>query len=244
MHQDGYFDANVASTYDEDHGATDPAHITLVVDRILELAQGGDILEFAIGTGRIALPLAESGASVSGIELSRSMVAELRKKERGDPLNVVIGDMTIASVEGQFSLVVLVFNTIDNLVTQEAQIACFQNAAQHLEPCGRFLIETQVPPIRSLPAAGDRVLFSRGPDHTGYDTFDLATQQYSSHHRWQTKKGVRELSIPFRYVWPSELDLMARLAGMTLEYRWGDWDRSAFTGSSSKHVSVWRKAHK
>lgn len=241
MNEDGFFDDSVASTYDRDHCGNDPELIQTTVDVLSQLAGGGSALEFAIGTGRVALPLCERGFNVKGIELSKAMVAQLRKKNDGADIDVVIGDMTSTKVDGDFSLVFLVFNTIDNLTSQEAQIACFANAAAHLEPGGRFLIETKVPPIQQLPFGESKRAFDCSTDHWGIDEFDITTQKYTSNHIW-TKGGLQnQLSIPFRYTWPSELDLMARMAGFELEYRWGDWERAPFTKLSHSHVSVWRK---
>lgn len=163
------------------------------------------------------------------------------KKTGGADIPVVIGDMCEVRSEGTFTLVFLVFNTIDNLTTQEAQVACFQNAAAHLEPGGRFVIETQLPPLQRLPFGETRLPFAHDPDHWGVDEFDITTQAYSSHHLWIKDGKTQNLSVPFRYAWPSEMDLMARLAGMTLEHRWADWDRGLFSKDSTKHVSVWRK---
>jgi len=241
MSNDGYFPQAVARTYDTDHGGTDPALIRQTVEVLYDLAEGGPALEFAIGTGRIALPLSERGCSVSGIELSQAMVAELRKKETGNPIEVAIGDMTTTRVSGEFSLVFLVFNTIDNLTSQEAQIACFLNAAAHLSSGGRFLIETQVPPIQRLPFGETMSAFACSPQHMGIDDFDIVTQCYTSNHVWMDGDETTALTIPFRYVWPSELDLMARLAGLELEHRWSDWKRSPFDRFSKSQISVWRK---
>ncbi|MGL4235952.1 class I SAM-dependent DNA methyltransferase [Tabrizicola sp.] len=241
MQDDGFFDESVARTYDRDHGSTDPALVELTVDALCDLADGGPALEFAIGTGRIALPLADRGVTVKGIELSKAMVAELRKKPNGALVDVTIGDMTTTRVEGPFSLVFLVFNSIDNLTSQEAQTACFINAAAHLNPGGRFVIETLIPPLQKLPFGETRRAFACSDDHWGTDVFDVATQQYSSNHIWVKGGSHARLSIPFRYTWPAELDLMARIAGLELEFRWSDWRRSPFTSLSEKHVSVWRK---
>ncbi len=241
MSREGYFDDKVAETYDQDHGGNDPALIRQTVDCLFDLSGGGEILEFAIGTGRIAIPLAARGALVKGIELSTAMVAKLREKETLAPLEIAIGDMTSTRVAGNFSLVFLVFNTIDNLTTQQAQIACFRNAARHLASGGRFLVETQVPPIQKIPFGETRLAFASSPQHFGIDMFDIATQNYSSNHVWMADGRYTHFSIPFRYAWPSELDLMANLAGMELEFRWSDWERSPFDRVSSKHVSVWRK---
>ena len=169
------------------------------------------------------------------------MVDELRKKETGAPLPVTIGDMATTRVSGSFSLVALVFNTIDNLTTQEAQVACFQNAADHLETGGRFVIETLVPPLQRLPFGETNLAFAADDDHIGVDTFDVVTQTYTSRHVWSGASGKTAVAIPFRYAWPAEMDLMARMAGMALEHRWAGWDRSPFTNRSTRHVSVWRK---
>lgn len=241
MTRDGYFDQEVARTYDRDHGGTDPSLIRKTLDCLVDISGEGDILEFAVGTGRIALPLIERGVCVKGIELSCAMVDKLREKETGAPMEVTIGDMTSTRVPGEFSLVFLVFNTIDNLTTQQAQISCFENAAQHLQTNGRFLVETQVPPIQKLPFGETRRAFSNDNQHIGIDEFDVATQSYASNHVWMDGERHRFLSIPFRYTWPSELDLMARIAGLDLEFRWSDWDRSPFDRMSTKHISVWRK---
>lgn len=237
---DGFFDAGVAATYDVRH-ATPDADIALIVQRLQELAAGGDVLEFAIGTGRIALPLAEAGVTVKGIELSQAMVDQMAKKPGGAAIETVVGDMTTAKVDGAFSLVALVYNTIDNLTTQDAQVVCFQNAADHLDPGGRFVIETLVPPIRHLSPSSPHLAFDKSDTHWGIDTFDLVNQTFTSSHIWIENGETTHFSAPFRYAWPAEMDLMARLAGMTLEARWGDWDQSAFTAESRKHVSVWRK---
>lgn len=251
MTQDGHFGADVARTYDRDHGGTDPALVARTCDLLAALAEGGPVLEFAIGTGRIALPLAARGLRVAGIEMSRAMVAELRAKETGAPLEIVIGDMTKARVPGTFALVALVFNTIDNLTTQDAQAACFANAARHLAPGGRFVVETRVPPLQTLPFGQTLRAFADGigtgndagdsAGHIGVDEIDVATQAFTSHHLWTDGRATRRLSIPFRYVWPSELDLMARMAGLAPEARWADWTRAPFDRFSTAHVSVWRK---
>lgn len=202
MDEDGYFRDAVAKTYDRDHGGHDPALIERTVNRLQELAGRDSILEFAVGTGRIALPLSASGHDVKGIEISRAMVAELRKKETGTPMEVVIGDMAFARVPGIFSLVFLVFNTIDNLVIQQAQTACFKSAARHLILGGRFLLETRVPPIQRIPFGETRLAFACSGQHIGVDDFDIPTQTYTSHHVWLKGDRHEHLSIPFRYVWP------------------------------------------
>jgi SAM-dependent methyltransferase len=207
---------------------------------LADLAASGQALEFAIGTGRVAIPLHSRGVEVSGIEYSEAMAARLRQQT--DEIPVVIGDMATARVDGEFALVYLVFNTIGNLFTQDAQVECFRNAASHLAPGGRFVIEVGVPALRRLPPGQSAVPFDVSADHVGFDTYDLVTQRAISHHYARTADGsYRYAPHNFRYVWPSELDLMAQLAGLELEARYADWDRHPFTGESTSHVSVWRK---
>jgi len=241
MEPPNFFGRDVAATYDRDHGGTDPALVRQTVETLSELAEGGDILECAIGTGRIALPLLQRGHRVAGIELSPDMVAQMRAKPAADQIEVTIGDMTTAEVEGAFALVCLVFNTIDNLTTQDAQVACFRNAARHLAPGGRFVVETLVPPVQRLPFGETLLAFDRSPAHWGIDEFDIASQSYSSHHIWRENGTERQVSIPFRYAWPAEMDLMAQIAGLAPEHRWSDWARAQFTLHSRSHISVWRK---
>lgn len=238
-----HFAGEVAARYDHTLGAMgSPEVLGPTVDLLAELAGAGAALEMAIGTGRIALPLAARGVPVSGIELSPDMVAQLRAKPDGDAIPVVIGDMTTTRVEGAFRVVYLVFNTIGNVETQERQVACFANAAAHLAPGGCFVIEVGVPDLRRLVPGHDAVVFAHAPGYVGYDRYDdLVAQHAVSHHFVADGSGTREDRTPFRYVWPSELDLMARLAGLELEARWAGWDRSPFTADSSSHVSVWRK---
>jgi SAM-dependent methyltransferase len=238
-----HFGEDVAAHYDADSGSKfDPDHVALTVDVLLELAGDGAALEFAVGTGRIALPLATRGVRVSGIELSTAMAERLRAKDGADRIEVTMGDMATTRVPGSFRLVYVVFNTIGNLTTQEQQVACFANAAAHLEPGGFFVVEVGVPNLRRLPPGEDSRVFAHAPGYVGYDRYtDLVAQQATSHHFFSDGSGSRELRTPFRYVWPSELDLMARLAGLSLCDRWADWDRSPFTGESPSHVSVWQK---
>jgi SAM-dependent methyltransferase len=220
--------------------ATDEA-LAPILDLLVDLADGGRVLEFAIGTGRVGVPLMRRGIDVAGIELSASMVDQLRQKATAEELPVVIGDMATAQAPGEFSLVVLVFNTIGNLCTQDEQVQCFANAARHLVPGGRFLVEVGVPSLRSLPPGQVAVPFDVSAEHVGFDTYDLVTQRAVSHHYDRLDDGTfRYLPHNYRFVWPSELDLMARLAGMTLEHRWEDWDRTPFTADSERHISVWR----
>ena len=242
MNDDGIFDESIAANYDRIHGGSDTELVQLTVDTLSELAADGSALEFAIGTGRIALPLHDLGVRVKGIELSKAMAAELRKKENGAAIDVKIGDMKTARVEGKFSLVFLVYNTIDNLTSQDAQVECFQNASLHLEPGGRFLVETLVPPIQKVSFGETMLAYDCSSDYWGTDEFDITTQRYTSHHIRMENGSCKQLSVPFRYAWPSELDLMARIAGLELEYRWADWRRSPFTRFSAGHISVWRKS--
>ncbi len=239
---DGYFGADVAATYDEPSDAMNqsPA-IEPVVDMLAQLAGGGQALEFAIGTGRIALPLARRGVDVQGIELSGAMVQQLRGKPEGEAILVTMGDMASTRVEGTFRVVYLVFNTIYNLTSQDAQVDCFRNAAAHLGPGGTFVIEVGVPDLRRLPPGQDAVPFTVSAERLGFDTYDVATQAMSSHHVTFDGETPTYHSLPFRYVWPSELDLMARLAGMRLKHRWESWDRAPFTSDSRQHVSIWEK---
>jgi SAM-dependent methyltransferase len=238
-----HFGADVADRYDETSAEMfDPTVVGRTVDFLADLAGDGAALELGIGTGRIALPLAERGIHVSGIDLSEAMVAKLREKPGSELINVTIGDFATTRVPGSFSLVYLVFNTIDNLTTQDEQVACFENAAAHLEPGGFFVIEVGVPDLRRLPYGERFVLFDASENHIGIDEYDAATQGLVSHH-WQREEdgSFHKGSGPFRYVWPSELDLMARIAGLRLRERWADWNRDVFSNESRKHVSVWQK---
>lgn len=215
------------------------------VDLLADLAGDGAALEFAIGTGRIGVPLSRRGVPVSGIELAEPMVDVLRRKADAETIPVVVGDMASATAPGvgRFALVYLVYNTIGNLRTQAEQVACFGNAARHLRPAGAFVIEVGVPSLRRLPPGQTAVPFDVSEQHVGLDTYDPATQQATSHHYHRRPDGTYRYSPHhFRYVWPAELDLMARLAGLRLEARYADWDRSPFTGESPKHVSVWRRS--
>lgn len=245
---DGWFPESVAARYDDLGGHNDPDLIARTVDVLEGLADGGDALELAVGTGRIAVPLAARGTRVHGIELSRAMAARIAAREGGERVEVTIGDMTSTRVDGEFALVFLVFNTINNVVTQDGQVDVFRNAAAHLRPGGRFVVEVGVPDLRRLPPGQDSVPFAVQPNpdgggYVGFDRYDdLVAQRFTSHHVTVTPDGAgRFNSPPFRFVWPSELDLMARLAGLTPEHRWSGWDRAPFTAESRSHVSVWRK---
>jgi len=212
------------------------------VDRLARLADGGPVLEFAIGTGRVAIPLAQRGVRVSGIELSPAMIAQLRTKADEATIPVVLGDMATATSPGKYALVYLVYNTISNLLTQAGQVACFRNAARHLVPGGRFVIELWVPELRRLPPGQPAIVWRADSDYVGVDTYDVLHQQIVSHHFTIDEGGqVRLFRSPHRYIWPAELDLMAQLAGFELEARHADWIGSEFTGESRSHVSVYRR---
>jgi SAM-dependent methyltransferase len=242
MRDDGYFDERVAARYDESAAEMfDPAVVDPVVDFLAELAGSGRALELGIGTGRIALPLARRGVPVHGIELSRAMVARLRSKPGGDEIGVTIGDFATTSVDGAFSVAYLVFNTIMNLTTQAAQVACFRNVARHLEPGGSFVVEVVVPALQRLPPGETIRAFHVTETRWGFDEIDVATQGLTSHHFEIVDERVERFSAPYRYVWPSELDLMAELAGLQLRERWSGWKREPFTSESRDHVSVWEK---
>ena len=240
--EDGYFDEPVASRYDEsaadmfESAAVDP-----VVDFLAGLAGEGRALELGIGTGRIALPLARRGVAVHGIELSNAMAARLREKPGGDEVGVTIGDFATTTVDGAFSVAYVVFNTIMNLTTQAAQVACFRNVAAHLQPGGCFVVEVMVPEHQRVPPGETFRVFDPSETHWGIDEYDVANQGLVSHHFDLADGRFELLSMPFRYVWPAELDLMAELAGMRLRERWGGWQREPFTGESRQHVSVWEK---
>jgi SAM-dependent methyltransferase len=241
--EDGYFGERVAASYDDSSAdmfgrdAVQPA-----VDLLADLAGRGRALELGIGTGRIALPLAQRGIPVHGIDLSRAMVARLQAKPGGDAIGVSIGDFATTTVDGTFSVAYLVFNTIMNLTTQAAQVACFRNVAAHLGPGGCFVIEVAVPDLRILPPGQTAVPFHVSPTKWAFDLYDVATQAMSSNYV-EVEDGRGEYrTIPFRYVWPAELDLMAQLAGMRLRERWAGWKREPFTSESRQHVSIWEKS--
>lgn len=242
MHHDGYFDERVAARYDEssaemfDHAAVNP-----VVDFLAELAGDGRALEPGIGTGRIALPLAQRGVHVHGIDMSTAMIERLRAKPGGKDISVTIGDFATTTVTGQFSVAYLVFNTIMNLTTQEAQAACFRNVAAHLQPGGCFVVEVSVPDLQRLPPGETVRPFRISDTQLGFDEYRVDEQGLTSHHFKLVDGQWERFSIPFRYVWPSELDLMAELAGMKLRERWSGWKREPFTSDSRRLVAVWEK---
>lgn len=238
-----YFDEKIAGTYDQDSMFMfDPEVLDPAVEFLASLASGGSVLEFGIGTGRVAVPLVERGLRVHGIDISMVMLDQLRKKPGSEQISTTVGSFASAKIHTTFTLVYLVYNTITNLTSQEEQIACFQNAADHLEPGGQFVIELFVPRLRDL-ASGERVKpFHIGENHFGFDEYaDFSNQILYSHHYWNDKGTFRSFSAPYRWVWPSELDLMARLAGMSLKVRYGGWGREPFTDQSLSHVSVWTK---
>jgi SAM-dependent methyltransferase len=240
---DGYFDEAVAARYDDSESPMfDPALVEATVDFLAELAGSGRALELGIGTGRIALPLAARGVPVHGIDMSRAMVARLREKPGAERIGVTIGDFATTTVDGAFSLAYVVFNTIENLTTQEAQVACFRNAAAHLEPGGCFVVEVGVPGLRRLPPGERFRVFEASETRWGIDEYDAVTQGLVSHHFEVVDGRIEQLSVPFRYVWPAELDLMAELAGLRLRERWSGWRREPFTSESRKHVSVWEQS--
>jgi SAM-dependent methyltransferase len=237
-----HFGERVAERYDESSPEMfDPAVVDPAVDFLADLAGAGAALELGIGTGRIALPLAQRGVPVHGIDLSEAMVARLRAKPGGDAIPVAIGDFATTTVDGTFAVAYLVYNTINNLTSQDEQVACFQNVAAHLEPGGCFVIEVGVPQLQRLPPGETVRPFDVSPAHLGFDEYDVATQGLISHHYSLVDGAWRATSTPFRYVWPAELDLMARLAGMRLRDRWSGWKREPFTSESRKHVSVWER---
>jgi SAM-dependent methyltransferase len=244
--QQQIWDVDAAQSYDTPGtGMFSPEILGPTVEVLKQLAAGGRVVEFAIGTGRVAIPLSESGVDVSGIELSRAMVSRLREKISEDRMPVVLGDMATAEAGNGFALAYLVFNTISNLLTQEEQIECFENAARHLRPGGCFVIELWVPQLRALPPGHDGTVEVSEPGYILVDTVDTLRQQVVSHHfRFAADlEGGRQGEVfrsPHRYIWPSELDLMGRLAGFHLESRWADWNRTPFTGESKSHVSVYR----
>jgi len=240
---DIHFDARVARRYDTDSAPMFEAEVLdPVVDLLAELAGDGAALELGIGTGRVAIPLRARGVPVHGIELSPDMVAQLRGKPEAATIGVTIGDFAVTKVDGTFRLAYLVFNTIMNLTTQDEQVACFRNVALHLETGGTFVVEVLVPELRRLPP-GERIrAFEVSPTRLGFDEYtDFVGQIMYSHHYRAGDGGLEVFSAPYRYVWPSELDLMARLAGLKLRERWSGWDRAPFTGDSVGHVSVWEK---
>ncbi|MEU5274261.1 class I SAM-dependent methyltransferase [Streptomyces hygroscopicus] len=242
MEQEEIWDTDAAQRYDTPGtGMFAPEVLGPTVDRLAELAGGGAALEFAIGTGRVAVPLARRGVPVTGIELSRPMLDRLRAKADEATIPVIVGDMATATAPGTYTLVYLVYNTISNLLTQAEQVECFRNAARHLGPGGRFVIELWVPELRKLPPGQTATVWHAEPGYIGLDTYDVLRQHVVSHHfSFDDTKRARLFRSPHRYIWPAELDLMAQLAGFALESRHADWTGAEFTAESRSHVSVYR----
>jgi SAM-dependent methyltransferase len=239
---ENYFDGRIAKSYEARWPALfEPAVVDPAVSFLADLAGAGAALELGIGTGRIAIPLSQRGVRVNGIDLSPDMIAQLQAQPGSDDIGVTLGDFATTSVGGPFKLAYLVRNTITNLTTQDEQVACFRNVAAQLEPGGCFVIEVYIPQLQRLPPGETIHAFTVTPTHLGFEEYDVATQIAFSHHYWVVDGQLETLSTPHRYVWPSELDLMARLAGMTLRERWSDWTRAPFTSDSRQHVSVWEK---
>lgn len=237
-----FFDEPVAARYDQTSAEMfEPELVEPAIEFLAGLAWGHDALELGIGTGRVALPLSRKGVQVAGIDLSEAMVARMREKPGGQSIEVAIGDFATTSLGRKFSLAYLVYNTIENLTTQDAQVACFRNVAAQLQPGGAFVIEVEVPQLQRLPPGETFRPFAVTSTHLGFDEIDVATQRLTSHHYLVENGRAQVISMPFRYVWPAELDLMARIAGMELRERWSDWTREPFTADSTSHVSVWQK---
>jgi len=237
-----FFGEREAAVYDEQEAEMfDPGVVTPMVDMLADLAGGGAVLEMGIGTGRIALPLTQRGVRVHGIDASAAMVARLRAKPGGDAIDVAIGDFSTTRVDGRFALVYLVFNTIFNLKTQAEQVACFENAAAHLDAGGHFMVELGVPNLQRLPPGQDVFVYHVDAHTMSFDVYDVVTQAVTSNHFYFEDGRVNSYPVEGRYTWPSELDLMARLAGMRLRDRWGGWKREAFTSLSRSHVTVYEK---
>jgi SAM-dependent methyltransferase len=236
------FTGSVAAGYDRDStDMYDPCVLGPAVSFLADKANGGAALEFGIGTGRVALPLAQRGIAVSGIDISSDMLDQLHRKPGAESIVTLVGDFATTTMPGTFALVYLVYNAIANLTTQAEQVACFRNAARHLDPGGRLVIELWIPDLRRFPPGLPALPFTISPSHIGFDEMDVATQQGVSRHYFLDGDRVTRFDSPYRYIWPSELDLMAQMAGLTLDERWADWDRSPFTGESRKHISVWSR---
>jgi Methyltransferase domain len=239
---EGFFGERVAAAYDDESWSMfDPAVVGPTADLLAELAGDGGALEFAIGTGRIAVPLAQRGVRVAGIDNSEAMLARLRGKPGAERIDAVVGDMATTRVDGEFSLVYLVFNTIFNLTTQEGQVACFENAAAHLPSGGRFVIEARVPELQRLPLGQTVLPWRAEADGMSYYVYDVVRQGLSGRHYNFVDGRVEANPIEMRYAWPSELDLMARIAGMRLQDRWGGWEREPFTHLSPSHGAIYEK---
>ena len=242
MRQEDVWDTETAQEYDTPGaGMFAPEVLGPTVDLLAKLAGDGRALEFAIGTGRVAVPLGRRGVPVTGIELAQPMIDQLRAKVDEATLPVIVGDMATALAPGEYTLVYLVYNTISNLLTQAEQVACFRNAARHLTRGGRFLIELWVPELRKLPPGQQATVWQAEPEYIGLDTYDVLNQLVVSHHfTFGSGKDARVSRSPHRYIWPAELDLMGQLAGFELESRHADWAGTEFSGESSSHVSIYR----
>lgn len=242
MGDDGAFGERIARVYDaHSSGMFAPEVLDPTVEFLARLAGDRRALEFAVGTGRVALPLSARGVDVAGIELSRAMVDQMRAKPDAEDVPVTIGDMATTRVDGTFGLVYLVYNTISNLLTQDEQVACFCNAAAHLDAGGHFVIEVTVPELRRLPVGETLVPFDVSDGHVGVDEYDVVNQRLISHHYWSSDGRAETFDSHHRYAWPAEYDLMAHIAGLALHERWSDWHRTPFTADSTSHVSVWEK---
>ena len=239
MHNDDIWDIETARSYDTPGtGMFSPDVLGPTVNRLAELAGDGQALEFAIGTGRVAVPLSERGIRVTGIEMSPAMIAQLRTKSDEATIPVILGDMATTVAPGSYTLVYLVYNTISNLLTQAEQVTCFRNAARHLAPGGRFVVELGVPDLRKLTPGQQAVVWHSEPGYIGVDTYDVLRQQLVSHHfRFGEGRQAQVFRSPHRYIWPAELDLMAQLAGFELESRHADWVGSPFTAEFDVRTS-------
>jgi SAM-dependent methyltransferase len=243
MRHEDIWDTDAAERYDTPGtGMFAPDVLEPTVNRLAELAAGGPALEFAIGTGRVAIPLAERGVSVTGIELAQPMIDRLRAKTGETTIPVIVGDMATATAPGAYTVVYIVFNAISNLLTQAEQVTCFRNAARHLMPGGCFVVELEVPELRTLPPGRQASVFRSEAGYIGLDTYDVLHQHLVSHHFWfDDSRQARLFRCPQRYIWPAELDLMAQLAGLERETRHADWRGAEFTAESPSHVTVYRK---
>jgi SAM-dependent methyltransferase len=238
------WDRELAQVYDDTYAAMfEPSALNPVIDLLADLANGGQVLEFAVGTGRVALPLAARGIPTHGLELSPHMADRLRAKPGSDAVPVTVGDMTTSIVPGSFSLVYIVANSIMNVTTQQEQVAVFANAAAHLRRGGCFVVELIVPQLQHVPPGDSARVFTLEHDHVGIETFDDLVGQIAWSHHWMYVRGdlVRH-SAPYRYIWPAELELMGQLAGLTLRERWASWDRTLFTSTSASQVAVFEKS--
>jgi len=230
----------IAAIYDELYTSYDPAAIHFLA----QLAKTGPALELGIGTGRFALPLQAMGVEVIGIDASPAMVERLHGKPGGERIPVTLGDFTMVELPGKFPLIYLVFNTIFGLLTQEAQIRCFENVARHLEPEGVFVVEAFVPDLKRYVDGQSLRVTSMDNDILRLDaaTVDIPNQLITAQHMHVSIRGVQLFPVRLRYIWPAEMDLMARMAGMQLRQRWSSWDQAAYTSTSMRHISLYELA--